>query len=146
MHYETRSSSRPANESAATTASSDLRVLLVEDSAVICRLIEDIVRNVPGVTVAGSVDSESGAIEAVQRGDVDVLILDLQLRSGTGFGVLRAMRSMDRQPIAVVLTNFALNTYRVSALALGARHFLDKSRDYDRLPDILAEIAATRTS
>jgi DNA-binding NarL/FixJ family response regulator len=127
-------------------AAPDLRVLLVEDSAVICRLIEGIVNSVPGVIVAGSVDSESGAIEAVMRGDVDVLILDLQLRSGTGFGVLRAMRGTARQPVVVVLTNFALNTYRDSALALGARHFLDKSRDYDRLPEILTEIAAARTS
>ena len=126
------------------TVAPDLRVLLVEDSAVICRLIEDVVRNVPGVTVAGSVDSESDAIEAVQRGNVDVLILDLQLRSGTGFGVLRAMHRMERQPVSVVLTNFAINTYRVSALALGASYFLDKSRDYDRLPEILAQIAAAR--
>ena len=32
-------------------------------------------------------------------------------------------------------------TYRETALALGARDFLDKSRDYDRLPAILTEIA-----
>lgn len=127
-------------------AAPDLRVLLVEDSAVICRLIDGIVASVPGITVSGSVDSEAAAIEAIQRGDVDVLILDLQLRTGTGFGVLRAMRGMGRQPVVVVLTNFALSTYRDSALALGARHFLDKSRDYDRLPEILTEIAAARTA
>jgi len=45
-----------------------------------------------------------------------------------------------------VLTNFALGTYREAALSLGAREFLDKSRDYDRLPGILTEIAAARSS
>jgi DNA-binding NarL/FixJ family response regulator len=74
------------------------------------------------------------------------VILDLQLRRGTGFGVLRAVRKMDNKPVVVVFTNFALTTYRETALALGARHFLDKSRDYDRLPEILAEIAAARAS
>jgi DNA-binding NarL/FixJ family response regulator len=124
----------------------DLQVLLVEDSAVICNLIANIVNNVAGVSLAESVGSEADAIEAVNHGNVDVVILDLQLRTGTGFGVLRAMRKMARQPAVVVLTNFALSTYRDSALALGARHFLDKSRDYDRLPGILSELAADRAS
>jgi DNA-binding NarL/FixJ family response regulator len=124
----------------------DLQVLLVEDSAVICNLIANIVNNVAGVSVAESVGSEADAIEAVNHGNVDVVILDLQLRSGTGFGVLRAMRKMTQQPAVVVLTNFALSTYRDSALALGARHFLDKSRDYERLPVILRELAAARGS
>lgn len=124
----------------------DLQVLLVEDSAIICNLITNIVNNVTGVSVAEKVESEQDAIEAVNHGKVDVVILDLQLRSGTGFGVLRAMRKMAQRPVVVVLTNFALSTYRESALALGARHFLDKSRDYDRLPGILTELAAARAS
>jgi DNA-binding NarL/FixJ family response regulator len=128
------------------TSSPDLQVLLVEDSAIICNLIANIVNNVSGVSVTESVGSEADAIAAVNHGNVDVVILDLQLRSGTGFGVLRAMRKMARRPAVVVLTNFALNTYRESALALGARHFLDKSRDYDRLPGILSELAASRAS
>ena len=128
------------------TSSRNLQVLLVEDSAVIRNLIANIVNNVSGVSVAESVGSEADAIEAVNHGNVDVVILDLQLRTGTGFGVLRAMRTMTQQPAVVVLTNFALSTYRESALALGARHFLDKSRDYERLPGILSELAASRAS
>ena len=128
------------------SATPDLQVLLVEDSAIITNLIASIVNNVAGVSVAEKVESEQDAIEAVNHGNVDVVILDLQLRHGTGFGVLRAMRKMAQRPVVVVLTNFALSTYRESALALGARHFLDKSRDYERLPGILSELAAARTS
>ena len=127
-------------------SASNLKVLLVEDSTVICNLIATIVNSVAGVSIAESVGSEADAIEAVNHGNVDVVILDLQLRTGTGFGVLRAVRKMTRRPEVVVLTNFALSTYRDSALALGARHFLDKSRDYERLPGILTELAAARAS
>lgn len=124
--------------------SSDLRVLLVEDSQIICNLVTKMINGVDGLTVIESVGTETDAIGAVTRGDVDVVILDLQLRSGTGFGVMRAMHSMPRKPAVVVFTNFALSAYRESALALGAQHFLDKSRDYDRLPKILTELAALR--
>ncbi len=144
MHFETKSSSSDSDEPGVTGARPDLRVLLVEDSPVICGLITEIINDVPGVKVAESVESEREAIEAVGRLDVDVVILDLQLRKGTGFGVLRAMRDMPKKPIVVVLTNFALRSYRETALALGARDFLDKSRDYDRLPAILTEIASSQ--
>jgi len=143
MRYETKSSSDDADEGVAG-ARPRLRVLLVEDSPVICGLITGIINDVPGVKVAESVDSERDAIEAVGRLDVHVVILDLQLRKGTGCGVLRALREMQRKPIVVVLTNFALRSYRETALALGARDFLDKSRDYDRLPAILSEIAVAQ--
>lgn len=123
---------------------SDLRVLLVEDSQVICGLVKNIINGVAGLTVTESVGTEAEAIGTVTRGDVDVVILDLQLRAGTGFGVLRAMQPMAKKPAVIVFTNFALSTYRESALAMGAQHFLDKSRDYDRLPKILTELAAQR--
>jgi two-component system, OmpR family, response regulator len=146
MHFEMKSSSSDSAERGLTGARPDLRVLLVEDSPVICGLIMEIINEVPGVTVSESVESERDAIEAVARLDVDVVILDLQLRKGTGFGVLRALRDMAKKPVVVVLTNFALQSYRETALALGARDFLDKSRDYDRLPAILTEIASAQAN
>jgi len=146
MHFEMKSSSSQSAERGVTGARPDLRVLLVEDSPVIRGLIMEIINEVPGVTVSESVESERDAIEAVARLDVDVVILDLQLRKGTGFGVLRALRDMAKKPVVVVLTNFALQSYRETALALGARDFLDKSRDYDRLPAILTEIASAQAN
>lgn len=146
MRYEMKSFNSAGDEPHATTRRADLRVLLVEDSPVICGLIAEIINGVPGVTVAESVGSESDAIEAIGRLEVDVVILDLQLRKGTGFGVLRAMAGMPQKPTVLVLTNFALALYRETAVSLGAREFLDKSRDYDRLPGILTELAAARPS
>jgi hypothetical protein len=48
----------------------------------------------------------------------------------------------------VVLTNYDLPQYRDEALALGAAHFMDKIRDYHKLPDVLHELvvrASART-
>ena len=146
MRFEMKSSSSDPGPEGAARARPDLQVLLVEDSPVICGLITEIINDVPGVRVAESVESEREAIEAVGRLGVDVVILDLQLRKGTGFGVLRAMQGMPKKPIVVVLTNFALKSYRETALGLGARDFLDKSRDYDRLPAILTEIASSQAN
>ena len=146
MRFEMKSSSSEPGTGEPARTRPDLRVLLVEDSPVIRGLITQIIDDIPGVRVTESVESEREAIEAIGRLGVDVVILDLQLRKGTGFGVLRALRDMPKKPVVVVLTNFALKSYRESAFALGARDFLDKSRDYDRLPAILTEIASLQAN
>ena len=44
----------------------------------------------------------------------------------------------------IVLTNYDLAEYRRAATAFGAREFLDKARDFDRLPVLLEQISAER--
>ncbi len=75
---------------------------------------------------------------------VDLLILDLQLKIGTGFGVLESIGN--NRPTTVVMTNYALPQYRERARQLGVEHFLNKEKDFERLPEIVADIRAARCS
>ena len=118
-----------------------LRVLLVEDSARIAERLRDLLENEAGAEVVSVVTDEKSAIEAARSSRVDVMILDLQLRTGTGFGVLRALGK--HRPATIIMTNYALPQYRAKALELGVEHFLDKSSDFERLPEILASIGAS---
>jgi two-component system, OmpR family, response regulator len=120
-----------------------LRVLLVEDSALLVQRISELVNALPFVRLEGNVNSEAAAIERLDGGGIDAIILDLQLHTGSGFGVLKALRKRGTMPPVIVFTNFAIAAYRDSALALGAAHFLDKSRDYDQLPSVLQEMSET---
>jgi DNA-binding NarL/FixJ family response regulator len=120
-----------------------LSVLLVEDSGVLADRLREAVLSVPGVELIGTVDCEADAIEALQRLPVDVLVLDLHLRQGTGFGVLRALRQDRRAAVvSIVLSNYDLAEYRRAASALGAQYFLDKLREFDSLPRILQQLGA----
>jgi CheY-like chemotaxis protein len=119
-----------------------LRVLLVEDSPLLVQRISELVEDLPDVRLVGTAGSEAEAVGRLQGEDVDVVILDLQLHAGSGFGVLRALQGRPRAaPAVVVFTNFAIGAYRDTAFSLGARHFLDKSRDYARLPAVLQELS-----
>ena len=122
-------------------SSRNLSVLLVEDSRVLAERLRETLLSVPGVQLAGTVDSEADAVAVLQRQPVDVVLLDLHLRQGTGFGVLRAIPTGQvHKTVVIVLTNYDLAEYRRAAAALGARHFLDKLRDFDRLPTLLQQI------
>ncbi|HWW28856.1 MAG TPA: response regulator transcription factor [Steroidobacteraceae bacterium] len=119
-----------------------LRVLLVEDSKVLTERLTEAIGQISDVELVGTADSEAGALAAFKREPVDVIILDLHLKQGTGFGVMRALATSQQKPRIIVLTNYDLPEYKNAAIALGATHFLDKARDYGRLPELLHEICA----
>jgi CheY-like chemotaxis protein len=69
---------------------SSTRVLLVEDSGVLAGRITELIRRLPRVDLIGTVDTEADAVQRIASAAPDVLILDLHLRDGSGFGVLRS--------------------------------------------------------
>ena len=117
-----------------------LRVLLVEDSKVLTERLTEAIRQIPQVELIGTADTEAAAVASATRDAVDVIILDLHLKQGTGFGVMRALATTQLKPRIIVLTNYDLPEYKNAAIALGATHFLDKARDYGRLPEVLHDI------
>jgi DNA-binding response OmpR family regulator len=116
-----------------------LGVLLVEDSPRIAERVRELLQQV-GLRVLATVEDEASAIRALREMPVELLILDLQLKVGTGFGVLEAVGA-DRPP-TIVMTNYALPQYRERSRQLGVDYFLNKAMDFERLPEIVAEIRA----
>jgi DNA-binding NarL/FixJ family response regulator len=122
-----------------------LRVLLVEDSQVLAERLREALAQLPGVEVLDTVVDQQSAVAAARGSEpVDVMILDLQLREGTGFGVLQALGAA--RPAVVVLTNYALPEYQRRARELGVEYFLNKSRDYERLPEVIRTLQKSRPS
>ncbi|NJO12474.1 MAG: response regulator [Gammaproteobacteria bacterium] len=118
---------------------------MVEDSPIVAERLRECLKEVPGITHVDTLNREATAIERLLRGDIDVIILDLHLERGTGFGVLRSLKALDgRRPLAIIFTNYDLPEYRRQALALGAHDFLDKARDFERIPTVLSDLRAQR--
>lgn len=113
-----------------------LRILLVEDSALLALRIEEFIQRVVGAPVIATVDTEAAAVMHLRMSSPDVVILDIHLRQGTGIGVLRALGGATH-PRVIVLTNFPRAEYRRAAESLGAYAFLDKSCDVGQLGPLL---------
>ncbi len=121
-----------------------LKIYLVEDSPVIRdNLIATLEELVP-VHVVGTAEDEATTLCWLRESGepVDLMIVDLFLKSGSGLGVLRAARSLPQRPRMAVLSNFAHPEMRRACLALGAERVFDKSTEIDALVDYCAELAA----
>ena len=117
----------------------NLKVLLVDDSAVLKQRIAALIGSVEHVQLVGIADTEESAVETAKREAVDVIILDLHLRQGSGFGVMRSLAASALKPRIIVFTNYDLPEYQKIATELGAAYFLDKSRDFGQVPALLQE-------
>lgn len=125
-----------------------LKVFLVEDSPLIRERLEEGLESVGDITIVGHADSEASALPALRDLQCDAVILDLQLRQGNGLSVLRNIRGGQpgTRPVIIVFTNFAAPHYRDISIRGGANYFFDKSRDYDRVREVLEELALTCAS
>jgi DNA-binding NarL/FixJ family response regulator len=122
-------------------------VVLVEDSPLLReRLTESLA--VPGrIEIVAHADGETAALERLRATEWDALVLDLQLRQGTGIGLLRSLPTIrPAGAVVIVLTNYAIPRLRERSLALGADHFFEKARDFNRVREVLEALAAARTA
>ena len=119
-----------------------MKVFIVEDSQPVRERLSEMLSALPGTDVVGHATRADTAIHDILALRPDVVVLDLTLASGSGFDVLRAVRDQAPEVDFYVLSNFA--TYRVFAERLGARAFFDKSTEFERLRDVVAERAAAQ--
>ena len=125
---------------------SKLRVVIVEDSPIIRARLAESLSEIPNLEITGQAESESDAVALLGGGDWDAVVLDLQLKQGTGLGVLKAFAAEKRpsDTTVIVFTNYAFPQYRDRSLLLGADYFFDKAREFERVRDVLADLAARR--
>jgi DNA-binding NarL/FixJ family response regulator len=114
-------------------------LFIVEDSIPVRERLVRTLEGLEGLDIVGMAEDVPAAIAGLENNSPDALILDLQLPSGSGLQVLRAVREKLPAMRVIVMTNFAAEPYRKAALAAGAEIFLDKSAEFGRVRDILRE-------
>jgi DNA-binding NarL/FixJ family response regulator len=121
-----------------------LKTYIVEDSPVIRdNLIPTLEELVP-VSVVGTAEDEATAVEWLgQPGHpVDLVIVDIFLKGGSGLGVLRHATGLQRGTKLVVLSNYATQDMRRRCLELGADKVFDKSGEIDALIQYCGRLAS----
>jgi len=120
-----------------------MQVFLVEDSRAVRERLADMLGSIPGATLVGEAGDAEAAIRGILAARPDVVVLDLSLAGGTsGFEVLRAVCPQAPEIDFYMLSNFDADPYRQLAERLGARDFFDKSNDFYRVRDIIAQRAS----
>jgi CheY-like chemotaxis protein len=125
-----------------------LKVFLIEDSELLQELLSDMLSEIEGIDFCGCADGEAEALRRLAETPVDLVIIDIQLKQGSGIGVLDALQTdSDRygNPRKAVLTNYAHATMRQRCEHFGMDAFFDKSLHINQLIDYVVDAAHTKS-
>ena len=117
-------------------------VFLVEDSPVIRENLAATMEELAPVQVVGFADNEPAATNwiAANPEGVDLLVIDVFLKRGSGLEVLRAASKLTKV-CKIVVSNYATPDMRRKCLELGASRVFDKSNEIDSLILYCARLA-----
>lgn len=118
----------------------NVRVLLVEDSLPVRQRIRSLIEESGHATIVGEAATVAAALGLFRQHLPDAVVLDLHLAEGVGYTVLEEIKQTHPACEVIVLTNFAIPEYRTRCHILGADHFFEKSKDFERIPGVLAGV------
>ncbi len=122
-----------------------IRVLVVDDSAFMRKVISDIVNQAPGLEVAGIARDGADALKKIQDIKPDVITMDIEMPVLDGMSALE--RIMQNNPVPVIMLSSLTKDgaeKTMKALELGAVDFIAKpsgqiSLDIDKIQNQLVE-------
>lgn len=126
----------------------ELRILVVDDSAVNRRSISQMLADIPNQKVVGKAANGEEALRLVRVTDPDVITLDLEMPKMDGFTFLRIL--MAKKPLPVlVISSYSQQENVFKALELGALDFVTKPDllmpgDHSIRDELLAKLAMVR--
>jgi two-component system chemotaxis response regulator CheB len=105
-----------------------IRVLIVDDSAVVRRAVTDALSDEPEIRVVETASNGRVALEKVAKLGPEVLILDIEMPEANGFDVLRVLKREHPQVRTIMFSTLTQRgaSQTVEALALGASDYITK--------------------
>jgi DNA-binding NarL/FixJ family response regulator len=103
-----------------------VRVLLVDDDALVRAGLRIILSSAEDLEVVGEADDGARAVAAVREHRPDVVLMDIRMAQMDGITATAALRRLDAPPQVIVLTTFQADEQVMSALRAGASGFLVK--------------------
>ena len=110
-----------------------IRIMLVEDHAVVRQGLIALLSSVPDIAVAGSASDGAAAVDLFDQCQPDVTLMDLQLPKLTGVEAIIRIKAKHPAARFIVLTTFDGDEDIYRALQAGAKAYLLKGMDLEEL-------------
>lgn len=114
-----------------------MKVLIVDDSAVVRVRLADLLLEVEGVESVAQAENGQQALELVKSLKPDVAIVDVRMPRRSGIDLLEDVRKSKQTLKVIMLTNYPTPENREKCLSLGADYFFDKSSEIEEVVNAL---------
>ncbi|RKE92285.1 LytR/AlgR family response regulator transcription factor [Ichthyenterobacterium magnum] len=108
----------------------DLRAVIIEDEENSRKILKNILEEFCiNITVVGMADEVQEAVSVISKEKPDVVFLDIEIKSGTGFDVLNLLPNFNFE----VIFTTAFDQYAIKAMKFSSLDYLLKPIDLDEL-------------
>lgn len=116
-------------------------VLIVEDEKMIRQGIRAMIQR-SGVPVEVIMECGNGemALDILRSQKVDVMFTDIRMPKMNGIELVTSIQELDEKPLIVAVSGYADFSYAVEMLRLGAREYLSKPVEREKLWDIMRKL------
>lgn len=118
-----------------------IRVLLADDQTLLRRGLKGMFDLTPDVRVVAEAADGDEALVLLERHEVDVLLLDVRMPRRTGVEVLEELRRRGRAIPVLLLTTFDDDAALLAGVRAGARGWLLKDTEFERVADAVRALA-----
>jgi DNA-binding NarL/FixJ family response regulator len=123
-----------------------LRILIVEDHALVSQGLEVMLSACDDLEVAGAVGTAAHAIDVVTKNAVDVVLMDVNLgRTISGLEATRQIKRVSPDTKVLVLTMYSDTETVSEAIRSGADGYLTKAASRDAVVRGIRDVAASRS-
>jgi two-component system, chemotaxis family, protein-glutamate methylesterase/glutaminase len=121
-----------------------IRVLVVDDSVVIRRMVSDVLAGEPDIEVAGSAADGRIALQKIEQVNPDILTLDVEMPVMDGLETLKQLRKTHRRLPVIMFSTLTERgaSATMDALALGASDYVTKPANVGSAAAALEKIRA----
>jgi DNA-binding NarL/FixJ family response regulator len=105
-----------------------IKVLLVDDNAIILQQIKELIATEPGLEVIGEVRDGLEVITKARELKPHLVLMDVKLPGQNGLEATRQLRTEMPELKVIMLTLFDVSIYRDAALANGAGDYVIKKK------------------
>ena len=118
-----------------------MKVLIVDDSAIIRIRLADLLTEIDGVEIVAQAENAIKALDLMQALKPDVAIVDLRMPKRSGMELLEDVKKTRQPPKIIMLTNFPTPENREKCFSRGADFFFDKSSEIEEVMNVLKDLA-----
>ena len=119
-----------------------IRVLIVDDHAIVRRGLRQIVAETGDIVVNGEAETGSQAIKTARQEEFDVMLLDISLPDKNGIEVLKQIKKEQPKLAVLMLSMHGEREFAVRALKAGASGYLTKQSAPAQLVTAIRHVAA----
>ena len=107
-------------------ATDKTRIFLIDDHPILRQGLANVLNQQPTLSVCGEAADPAEALNAVERLQPDLALVDLSLRTGDGIELLKDLRVRQPRMLTLVLSMHDEALYAERALRAGARGYVMK--------------------